>query len=355
MLLKDHCTDELAAYTSTWGLQPTVVRRLQSLALKQRASQLPPLLDGVARQKWERILSEFSIPHLTLLEKAISPTDGFAKYLFYGEDSAPIEAVRIPLLHRPGNEKYIVCVSSQVGCAAGCSFCETGKLGFKRQLRSWEIVDQVVKIQADSAWPVRGVVFMGMGEPLLNYDNVMRAARILTEPSGMAIDGKAITISTVGVAPLIRRYTREKRPYRLIVSVHAATPSLRNVLVPMNRNYALPVVIEALRERQVATRKRVTLAWTMIAGVNMNVSELRELKRLTAGLEILLDLIPVNDPTGRYRPPNREELNVFLDQIRAEVGCPIVCRYSGGADVHGACGMLAGRRIDAASIAPEQI
>jgi 23S rRNA (adenine2503-C2)-methyltransferase len=345
MLLKDHPTEDLATHTADWGLQPTVVRKLQSIALKRRAAELPPLLDGVARHKWERVLAEFSIPHLTLLEKAVSPTDGFAKYLFRGEDGAPFEAVRIPLLHRPGDEKYIVCVSSQVGCAARCSFCETGKLGFRRQLRTWEIVDQVVKIQEDSTLPVRGVVFMGMGEPLLNYDAVMRAARILSEPSGMAIDGKAITISTVGVAPMIRRFTREKRPYRLIVSVHAATAALRDELVPMNLNYSLPVVIEALRERQKATRKRAVLAWTMIAGVNMNVEELRELKRLTTGLDIMLDLIPVNDPSGRYRPPTREELSEFLDLVRAEVACPIVCRYSGGADVHGACGMLAGRSI----------
>lgn len=345
MLLKDSCTDELAAHTATWGLQPQVVRRLQSLALKQRVTNLPMSLDGVARHKWDRILGEFTIPHLKLLEKVVSPTDGFAKYLFSGEDHTPIEAVRIPLLHRPGNEKYIVCVSSQVGCAARCAFCETGKLGFKRQLRTWEIVDQVVKIQEDSPWPVRGVVFMGMGEPLLNYDNVMRAARILTDPCGLAIDGKAITISTVGVAPMIRRYTREKRPYRLIVSVHAASTALRNELVPMNLNYSLPVIIEALRERQAVTRKRVTLAWTMIAGVNMDVNELRELKRLTEGLDIILDLIPVNDPTGRYRPPTRDELNLFLDHVRTEVSCPIVCRYSGGADIHGACGMLAGRRL----------
>lgn len=345
MFLKNHSTDELASFTADWGLQPQVVRRMQAIALKNRAESLPERLDGVARHKWERIRASFAIPHLEIIEKAISPTDGFAKYLFKGADDAVFEAVRIPLLHRPGDEKYIVCVSSQVGCAARCAFCETGKLGFKRQLSAWEIVDQVVKIQADSSLPVRGVVFMGMGEPFLNYDNVMRAARIFSEPSGLAIDGKAITISTVGIPSMIKRFTREKRPYRLIVSVHAATAALRNQLVPMNLNYGLPVIMDALRERQLVTRKRQVLAWTMIAGMNMNTTELRELKRLTADMNILLDLIPVNDPTGQYRPPTRAELQDFLDQIRAELSCPIVCRYSGGADVHGACGMLAGRRI----------
>lgn len=348
MLLKDHSTDELINLTADWGLQPRAVRRMQALALKNNAATLPDRLDGVALHKWQRVRSSFAIPHLDVIEKAISPTDGFAKYLFKGADDAIFEAVRIPLLHRPGDEKYIVCVSSQVGCAARCAFCETGKLGFKRQLSAWEIVDQVVKIQADSPLPVRGVVFMGMGEPFLNYDNVMRAARILSEPCGLAIDGKAITISTVGIPSMIKRFTREKRPYRLIVSVHAATAALRNELVPMNLNYGLPAIIEALRERQAITRKRQVLAWTMIAGVNTNATELRELKRLTADMNIMLDLIPVNDPTGKYHPPQRDELQDFIGQIRAELSCPMVCRYSGGADVHGACGMLAGRRMDQA-------
>ena len=116
-------------------------------------------------------------PRLTLMEKRVSPTDGFTKYLFHGDGPEPFEAVRIPLLHRPGDEKYVVCVISQVGCAMGCVFCATGRMGFRRNLPTWEIVDQVMQVRDDSPHPVRGVVFMGMGEPLLNYDRVMRAAR----------------------------------------------------------------------------------------------------------------------------------------------------------------------------------
>src|SRR5205085_4357832 len=135
-----------------------------------------------------------ALPRLALLNKAESPRDGFVKYLFRGDGPEPFEAVRIPLLHRPSDRKYVVCVSSQVGCALGCAFCATARLGFKRNLAAWEIVDQVMHVRADSPHPVRGVVFMGMGEPLLNYDRVMRAARILSEPCGLAIDAKAITI-----------------------------------------------------------------------------------------------------------------------------------------------------------------
>src|SRR5262249_7327634 len=157
--------------------------------------------------------------------------------------------------------KYIVCVSSQVGCALACAFCATGRMGFHRNLATWEIVDQVVKIQADSPHPVRGVVFMGMGEPLLNYERVIRAARVLSEPCGTAIGAKAITISTVGIVPFIRRFIAEHQPYRLIVSLTSAIPEKRRELLPVERTYPLPELMQAVREYHAATGKRVTLAY----------------------------------------------------------------------------------------------
>src|SRR5262249_39025640 len=153
----------------------------------------------VSRRLLQQVRDATTIPSLTLVEKAVSPSDSFAKYLFRGEEEGVFEAVRIPLLHRPGDEKYVVCVSSQVGCAMGCVFCATGRMGFVRNLSAWEIVDQVMQVRADSPHPVRGVVFMGMGEPFLNYDRVMRAAEVMADPCGLAVEGKAITISTVGI------------------------------------------------------------------------------------------------------------------------------------------------------------
>ena len=343
MRLKDLTTDELARAGEGLGLTPRMARQLQSVALKRRAVELPGDLPGVGRKLWSSRRAQLTVPHLELVEKVVSPYDGFAKYLFRGEGPEPFEAVRIPLLHRPGDEKYVVCISSQVGCSAKCAFCATGRLGLRRNLQTWEIVDQVVKVAADSEHPVRGVVFMGMGEPFLNYARVMRAAQILSDPSALAIDAKAITVSTVGVAPMIRRFTEEQRPYRLIVSVSSALMAQRDELLPMNQVHPLPEVLDALRDYQARTGRRVTLAWTMMAGVNMSREQARELARLTAGLRILLDLIPVNDPTGRFRPPTDAEYQEFLDILREEVACPVVRRYSGGQDIHGACGMLAGR------------
>jgi 23S rRNA (adenine2503-C2)-methyltransferase len=344
ILFKEHTADELHARLAHLGVTPRLARRLQNAVVRQGGAEVPADLPEVSPQLLQRVREATAVPRLSLVEKSVSPTDGFAKYLFQGDGPDPFEAVRIPLLHRPGDEKYVVCVSSQVGCALGCVFCATGRMGFRRNLAAWEIVDQVVQVRADSPHPVRGVVAMGMGEPFLNYDRVMQAARVLSEPCGLGIAAKAITISTVGIVPMIRRFTRERRPYRLVVSLTAADHDQRRRLLPIEDTHPLPELMAAVREYQEATGARVMLAWTLLAGVNTRPEDARRLAELTAGLPVKIDLIEVNDATGQFVPPSAEELQAFRDALSAEVGQPIVRRYSGGKDIHGACGMLAGRR-----------
>jgi 23S rRNA (adenine2503-C2)-methyltransferase len=345
LLFKDHTAGGLHAHLAPLGVSERLARRLQSAVLKFDASEIPREMAEVSPHVLQRVREATAIPRLTLLEKIISPTDGFAKYLFRGTGPDPFEAVRIPLLHRPGDEKYIVCVSSQVGCALGCVFCATGRMGFRRNLATWEIVDQVLQIRADSEHPVRGVVFMGMGEPFLNYERVMRAAEVLSEPCGVAINARAITISTVGIVPMIRRFTAERRPYRLVVSLTSADPQRRRQLLPIENVHPLPELLEAVREYHSATGQRIMLAWTLLAGINTGADEARKLAELTAGLPVKLDLIDVNDPTGQFRPPDRAELAAFRDSLTEQLGMPVARRYSGGQDVHGGCGMLAGRQM----------
>ena len=217
-------------------------------------------------------------------------------------------------------------------------------MGFRRNLAAWEIVEQVAHIRSDSAYPVRGIVFMGMGEPMLNYDNVIRAGRILSEPCGMAIAGKAITISTAGVVPGIRRFTAERQPFRLLVSLNFADPAQRRLHMPVEDAYPTTLLMDAVRDYHRASGQRVTLVWTMMSGVNTRDEDARRLADLTRGLPVKLDLIDVNDPTGRYLPPSREELSGFRDALSAHLAAPVARRYSGGQDIHAACGMLAGER-----------
>ncbi len=341
ILLKNHTSTELAIALADLAPPDRLVRKLHASAVRRGMTELPAEVPEIPRKLLEQIRERVAIPRLTLVDKVVSPQDGFAKYLFRGEGEGQFEAVRIPLLHRPDDLKYVVCVSSQVGCALACAFCATGRMGFQRNLATWEIVDQVTQIQADSEHPVRGVVFMGMGEPMLNYDCVIRAARIFSEPCGMAINAKAITISTVGIVPGIRRFTAEKLPYRLIVSLTSANSEKRKSLLPIERVYPLPELLSAVRDYHEATRKRVTFAWTVLAGINTSREDARELAELTSGLPILLDLIDVNDPTGQFSRPSTEEANAFRDYLREELAMPVQRRYSGGQDINGACGMLA--------------
>src|SRR5438105_1484613 len=210
---KEHTSATLHEALAPLGVDARLARRLQAAVL-QKVGAVPERMPEVSRRLLDAVRQHTTIPKLTRIERVVSPTDGFVKYAFTGEGEGVFEAVRIPLLHRPGDEKYVVCVSSQVGCAMGCIFCATGKMGFRRNLASWEIVDQVMQVRDDSPHSVRGVVFMGMGEPMLNYERVMAAARVMSESCGLAIDARAITVSTVGVVPMIRRFTRERQPYR---------------------------------------------------------------------------------------------------------------------------------------------
>ncbi|HEY7311809.1 MAG TPA: radical SAM protein [Gemmataceae bacterium] len=343
ILFKDHPADELHALLEPHGVSARLARRLQAAVLQRGG--IPDAMPEVPRRLLEQVRGVTRIPQLTRLEKVVSPADGFAKYLFRGDGPEAFEAVRIPLLHRPGDEKYVVCVSSQVGCAMGCVFCATGRMGFQRNLAPWEIVDQVRHIRDDSPHPVRGVVFMGMGEPFLNYERVMRAAQVMSDPCGLAIDARAITISTVGIVPMIRRFTAERRPYRLIVSLTAADPEQRRRLLPVEDTHPLPELMAAVREHHEATGKRIILAWTLLRGINTRPEDARRLAELTAGLPVQMDLIEVNDASGEFLPPSAEELKTFRDALSVELGMPVVRRYSGGQDVHGGCGMLAGRAI----------
>ncbi len=343
LLLKNVTTEALASWLETRGGNAFSARKIQMAAVRDGCLELPEQIREVRKSLLSSIRSEMKIPHLRLLERRVSSVDQFAKYLFESHDGARFEAVRIPLLHVAGDEKYVVCVSSQVGCAMGCVFCATARLGFKRNLAPWEIVDQVVQIRRDSSYPVRGIVFMGMGEPMMNYDAVVTAAKIFSDPCGMAIDGKAITISTVGIPEGIRRLAAERRPWRLVVSLGSADPATRRRLFPIDATYSLETLGDAVLEYHRLTGKRVTLAWPMIAGETTTVEAATHLARWVGEMPALLNLIPINDPSGQRQTPSEDELDAFLGELRQRTRLPVVRRYSGGQDIDGACGMLVAR------------
>jgi 23S rRNA (adenine2503-C2)-methyltransferase len=334
--LRNHTPSSLAVLWPDLPLDETVARRVVGRVVGEDRDDLDGVR-GVPRRLALEMAARTRTTRLEVLDRRASRVDPFVKYLFRASDGRMFEAVRIPL-ERP---RWSVCVSSQAGCALGCAFCETGRLGLARDLEPWEMVEQVLTVRREGPErPVTGVVFQGQGEPFQNYDNVIRAAQILRDPCGARIGGDRITISTVGVLPMMERYTAEGHPYRLILSLTSALQDERAELVPLARRYPVAALAGAMRRHQAKHGGPVNLAWVLMAGVNTGMEEARELGRLFAGLKVRLSLIDVNDPTGRFHPPDASERSRFMSAL-ADNGIGFVRRYSGGADIHAACGTLA--------------
>jgi 23S rRNA (adenine2503-C2)-methyltransferase len=277
---------------------------------------------------------------LEVLDRVEDPADGFVKYLFRSPDGALGEAVRIPL-QRAG--RFTVCLSSQVGCSLGCAFCATGRLGLTRNLHAWEMVAAFAAVRDEAPGAVTGAVFMGQGEPLHNPREVIQAARVLSHPCGGRIKAEAISISTAGVVPEIRRFTRAGHPYRLIVSLTSTDEGRRAQLMPAAARWPLTELAGAIREHAAATGDRVTVAWVVLGGVNTGPDEVEGLHRLLGDVPLRVNLIDVNDiGETPYRRATPEELDAFRDGLRI-LGVPVVRRYSGGSAAGAACGMLASK------------
>ena len=334
--LRSQTPESLAALWPDLPLDPAIARRVIGRIVGDGRDDLEGVR-GLSLSLAAEIRRRGSTARLVPIDRRESPKDGFVKYLFRADDGALFESVRIPL-HRP---RFSVCVSSQAGCALGCAFCETGRLGLVRNLEPWEIIEQVLAVKRESAErPVTGVVFQGQGEPLANYEAVIRAASILRDPSGLRIRGEAITISTVGVLPGIERLTRERRVFRLILSLTSAIDEKRVSLVPLAQRYPVADLARAMRRHAEALGGPVHLGGVLMSGVNSGEDEAEAIARAFAGTPVRVHLIDVNDPSGRYRPCGDAERGRFLDALRA-FGIAFVRRYSGGPDIHAACGMLA--------------
>ncbi len=274
------------------------------------------------------------------------------KWVFALHDGATIETVLMRY-----HDRVTVCVSTQAGCAMGCSFCATGQAGFTRHLRAGEIVEQVL-VAAAAAAPLRlsNVVFMGMGEPLANYDATVGALRRLHDALGLS--ARHLTVSTVGVAPAIERLAREGLALTLAVSLHAANDALRDELVPLNRRYPLDRLFAACESWVAATGRRLSLEWALIAGVNDTPARLRELADFATGLRAHVNLIPLN-PTPGYPVRGSDPATVRAAQASLrEWGVNATVRDTRGRSIAAACGQLATvtrgrRRLAVRAVAPE--
>ena len=269
-----------------------------------------------------------------VIEKRISK-DGTRKYVIRFHDGETTEMVAMP-----AGERLTVCFSTQVGCAMACSFCATGKEGFKRNLLPGEMVDQVYLAQEDMGMRVSNVVAMGQGEPFLNYDNVMAALRILNSKAGMEIGARHVTVSTCGVVEGIKRWANEPEQFTLAVSLHSAVQKTRDEIMPRMANQHLKRLRTVLENYTESTNRRVTLEYIMISGVNDTSEHLDALLSFCDGMLCHVNLIPINAVEGSpLQPSSHEKMQKFMNELQ-RYGIEATIRNSRGQDIDGACGQL---------------
>jgi 23S rRNA (adenine2503-C2)-methyltransferase len=264
--------------------------------------------------------------------------DGTVKYLLRLEDGRTVESVYLPEPRR-----VTFCISSQIGCPLACTFCLTGKMGLVRNLTAGEIAGQVAVLAEDFGLPANSynLVLMGMGEPLNNYEGVMAAFRILTDPNGFGIAARHVTLSTAGVIPGILRLAAEPVRPRIAVSLSATTDALRDELMPINRAYPLAALFGALRTMPLAPRERVTLEYVLLRGINDSPEDAARLARLASPLPVKVNLIPYNEAgVDGYAAPPPGGVRAFRDLLLAR-GIRASVRKRRGADISAACGQLA--------------
>ena len=276
-------------------------------------------------------------------EKLLTSKDGQTlKVLFLAKDGSKIEAV----LMKHIDERNTVCVSSQVGCSVGCEFCATGELGFKRNLSDSEIVDQVLyfaRLLKKEGDKVTNVVFMGMGEPFLNYDNVLGAIKILNDKDGFNLGARHISVSTVGVVEGIKQFTEADLQVNLAISLHAPDNVLRSKLVPLNKTYPIEKVLAAVDSYIQKTKRRVMFEYLMIDGVNDGEKQALSLAKLLKKPLYFINLISYN-PTGHceFKPSPGWKIKKFREILERE-GLAVTQRHGFGKEIKGACGQLAGK------------
>jgi len=291
----------------------------------------------VFSKAWRAEIAAMPVGRSQLHFRSVAP-DGTVKYLLKMTDGSIIEAVGIPTAKR-----LTVCVSSQVGCPMACDFCATGKGGFLRNLETHEIVDQVLTVQEDFGQRVSNIVFMGMGEPLLNRSNVVKAVRSLNKDIG--IGQRSITVSTVGIPGQIRRLAQEQLQITLAVSLHASNQPLRETLIPSARKYPFEELIEECYEYVHLTGRRVTFEYILLAGLNDLPHHAAELAEMVGGFQSHVNLIPYN-PISEvdYQRPSDRQIQDFVEQLQKR-HVAVSVRYSRGLEEDAACGQLRAQKL----------
>jgi 23S rRNA (adenine2503-C2)-methyltransferase len=341
--LKGLTLDELRDFVTALGEKSFRATQLFAWIYRRNGVAFDEMTD-ISRPFRARLAESATIGALTGVNSITSPNADAQKFLFQLPDGNHVESVLIS-----EDKRQTVCLSSQVGCALGCKFCATATLGFTRNLAVWEILDQFLAIQRLTRVEITNVVIMGMGEPLLNYENVIKACQLLNHPDGPAVGHRKIVISTCGIVPAIIRFADERQPFKLAISLNAPTNTQRNEIMPINKKYPLEQLMDAARYYARKSRLRVTFEYVLLNDFNDRPQDAVELKKLLSGIPCKINLIPYNEIGQDARRPANERIDRFYRHF-LDYPAVVSVRWSKGVDIEAACGQLAARNQHRANV-----
>ncbi|UCH45540.1 MAG: 23S rRNA (adenine(2503)-C(2))-methyltransferase RlmN [Nitrospiraceae bacterium] len=347
--IKTMAMDDLTALVESMGQKPYRARQLNRWIYKKLAQSFDDMTD-LPKNLRDKLREKARISNLILCNQQMSK-DGTRKFLFQLDDGETIESVLIP--NNKGAERYTLCISSQAGCALDCRFCVTGTLGFKRNLHTHEIVDQYLSVrrciehdEKNGMTAITNIVFMGMGEPLNNLNEVVQALYILTSRIGLS--KRKITLSTAGIVPKIYELAKKGPDINLAISLNATTDAVRSLLMPINRKYPLSKLLQACRDFPLAPRRRITFEYILIEGLNDSKEDALRLTKLLSGIRSKVNLIPFNAAiqtvhlvkmSPDYKKSADDRTHDFQNTL-LKSGIATSIRKSMGADISAACGQL---------------
>ncbi len=332
--IKDLTLPELEKILFAWGEKNFRAKQIFSWIYQKKAADFSAMSD-LPEGLRQKLRSNFFVSSLKLA-KALRSSDGTEKLLLELSDKNIIEAVSIPAKGRVSG-----CVSTQVGCKFCCCFCASAISGFKRNLSTAEILDEITYLKDNSAGQrLTHIVFMGTGEPFDNYANVLKAIRIINSSEGLNIGARRITISTCGVIPGIERLAKEDLQVELSISLHAAEDKIRNLIMPVNKIYPLKALLSACRRYYGQTNRQITLEYVLIKGLNSSLQNAQILSRILSGMDIKVNLIPANPIRElNIEPPELPDILAFKNLLM-DSGVKVTLRKPRGQDIEAACGQL---------------
>ena len=331
--IKDYTLDELKEELKEIGEKPFRAEQIYKWLYEARVSNFDEMTN-LSLELREKLKQIYEIKEFKILKKQVA-SDGTRKYLFDVLDGNAIETVLMEYHHG-----FSICVSSQIGCKMGCKFCASTGISFARNLSSGEIIEQIMAVERDANVRISNIVFMGIGEPLDNYDNVVRAIRIINHPKGLNIGARHISISTSGLVPKIYQLAEENIQCTLSISLHATTDEQRSKMMPVNNIYHIEELLQACKDYIEKTHRRISFEYALAKENNDNLEDAKRLVKLLKGMLCHVNLIPINKiENGAYTKSSNENIMKFRDYLN-DHGIVATIRRELGSDIDAACGQL---------------